>query len=114
MSLCPCPPGMNCPLQQIMMTALGPAVAPTPVSAEARLIEANAVLEAIGAALHGLPVSDFMESFPIVRAVIDLKASIPTDEELEDAARRCDGRLADWVGPNPALAARLRAMKGRG
>jgi hypothetical protein len=53
---------------------------PTPVSAEANLAAANAILEAIEAALDGQPVSDFMESFPLVRRVMDLAPPVPQDD----------------------------------
>ena len=53
-----------------------PSCAPTPTSAEAELAMAEAVLEAIADALDGRQVSDFMESFTIVRKVLDLKQSV--------------------------------------
>lgn len=47
---------------------------PTPVSVEAQLSMASAVMEAVEAVLDGKEVSDFMESFPIVRRVLDMRS----------------------------------------
>lgn len=50
--------------------------------------ESNAVAEAVRAALHGEPVSDFMESFPLVRAAVDLRAEIATLRQENEALRQ--------------------------
>lgn len=54
-----------------------PAVPPTVrhLTTNPADVEAQAILEAVSAVLDGKPVSDFMESFYIVRQVADLTAS---------------------------------------
>lgn len=50
-----------------------------------------AVIEAVDAALDGQPVSDFMESFPIVRKAMDLRAALALlrqERDDRDAALR--------------------------
>jgi len=53
---------------------------------ERDLTQANAVLEAVADAVKGVYPSDFMESFPPVRDVVDLKDSFETaNQRLEEA-----------------------------
>jgi hypothetical protein len=45
-------------------------------SASSREVELQSILEAVGAALDGIEVSDFMLSFPVVRGVADLLSEV--------------------------------------
>jgi len=62
----------------------------TPASTEAQLAMVEAILEAVTDAAAGKPTSDFMESFYIVRRVLELVA------ELATVKAELDG-LKSWV-----------------
>src|SRR5262245_14510909 len=51
---------------------------------ERDLAESNAILEAIGEAMVGGPVSDFMGSYPLVRSAIDLRLRLANQEHVRE------------------------------
>jgi hypothetical protein len=55
------------------------------------MTQMGAVMEAMTDAAQGKPVSDFMESFPGVRAILDVRAELDAREALrkEDDAKHC-------------------------
>jgi len=62
------------------------------------LVQANAVLEAVESAVKGVGVSDFMESFPVVRRVVDLQADVQRlTEALRQVREACQERLTPLV-----------------
>lgn len=64
---------------------------------ENELAEMNAAYEAIEAALKGEPVSDFMESFPIVRAAADLRAQFAAAVERAEKWEALHARAQDLI-----------------
>jgi hypothetical protein len=72
--------------------------------------EVYAIMEAVDAALDGKLVSDFMESFPIVRKALDLRASqggVPPAGQGTPAARLdwfANELEKRWIDPEPLSA----------
>jgi hypothetical protein len=86
------------------MTPQDQPPAPTPVSVEAQLSEAGAIIEAIDAAAQGRQVADFWLSFEVVRRVADLyQATLrqppPDPPAPTQEPHRCSGCGHRWDGP---------------
>jgi hypothetical protein len=64
---------------------------------EATLAEAYAQLQWVGECLEGQDVSEFAESFPLVRAVADLRATLARVTAERDAAREQFDRHVAWA-----------------
>lgn len=62
-----------------------PTITPTQVSTEAKLAMVEAILEAVTSAMRGEPVSDFMESFWVVREAGDLRRELDILRALHPA-----------------------------
>lgn len=83
-------------------------------SSRAALAESNAILEAVGAALAGEPVSDFMESFPVVRVAVDMRSRIAELDALHKAeVLSYERRLATMLNEASAMEARIADLEDR-
>ncbi len=92
-----------CEDQRLFRESLAALASLPAVTSEA--VELHAILEALEAALDGRPVSEFMESFPIVRRVLDLVAALaaaspePGPFPLSDPTRTWDEAITCEAGP---------------